>query len=89
MRLRGAGPSVRRDPWRAEAALRLLSGRLGGAGGSCCGFGAEVARCSPRLTDLRHAAASRRQWLQLSASYLRTGGTRSLSPLGADLQSRA
>lgn len=66
MRLREAGPGVRRDPWRAPAALRLLSGRLGGAGGSCCGFGAEVAVCSPRLADPRRAAASRRQWLQLS-----------------------
>lgn len=66
MRLGEAGPSVRRDLWRAAAALRLLSGRLGGAGGSCCGFGAEVARCSPRLADPRRAATSRRQWLQLS-----------------------
>lgn len=66
MRLREAGPSVRRDPWRAAAALRLLSGGLGGAGGSCCGFGASVARCVARLADPRRAAASRRQWLQRS-----------------------
>lgn len=66
MRLGEAGPGERRDPWRAAAALRLLSGGLDGAGGSCCGFGAVAARCSPRLADPRRAAASRRQWLQLS-----------------------
>lgn len=37
-----------------------------GAGGSCCGFGAEVALCAPRLAGSRRAAASRRQWLQPS-----------------------
>lgn len=85
MRLREAGPGVRRDPWRAAAALRLLSGRLGGAGGSCCGFGTEVAVCSPRLADPPLPAVSGCS----SVSFLRTGGTRCLSPFGSDFQSRA
>lgn len=77
MRLREAGPIVRRDPWRAAAALRLLSGRLG------CAAAVAV------VSVLRWLSARRGLWIRValplpalsgcsSASFLRTGGTRSL-----------
>lgn len=89
LRLRKAGSGVRRDPRRATEALRLLSGRLAARAAVavvsvlrwlCARPGLQIRVAPPLLPAVSGCS---------SASFFRTGGPLSPSPLGADFQSRA
>lgn len=84
-RLRRAGPGVRRDPWRAAAALRLRSGRFAARAAVAV---VSVLRWLGARRALRTRVALPRPAVSgcSSASFLRTGGLRCPPPLGADLQ---
>lgn len=89
MRVQEAGSGVRRDPRRATEALRLLSGRLVAREAvavvsvlrwPCARPGLRFRVAPPLLPAVSGCS---------SASFFRTGGPLSPSPLGADFKSRA